>query len=131
MGRIQDNGEIQCRWEVMQEFLKMHKGKVAILRVSIQPTEASEKTTNYFFGYIIPELKGAFMGEGEHLDKSQTYDRVRELCPLFHREERENGKWRKRIVEWEELSQEECNEVIDWVVQWAAENLYCVLDLPR
>lgn len=130
VGRVGENGEIIARWDAMTEFLSLHKGKVVILRAELQPKEATEKTTNYFFGYIIPELKNAFMENGEHLTKKETYDRLRALCPLFYREERVNGEWKQRLTEWEELDQAECNEIIDWTIQWAAENLYKVLDPP-
>ena len=36
-----------------------------------------------------------------------------------------------RLMEWEELDQAECNEVIDFIVQYAAENFYKILDLPQ
>lgn len=95
------------------------------------PIEPSEKTTNYFFGYLIPELQNAFLEQGEHLSKEQTYDKIRSLCPLFKKEERQNGEWRVTLKEFEELDQAESNEVIDWLYQWAAENLYLILDNPR
>lgn len=119
-----------ANWGALTDFLLMHRGKVVILRVELQPKEATEKTKNYFFGYIIPELRNAFMENGEHLTKEQTYNRLRELCPLFIHEERVNGEWKRRLMEWEELDQAECNEIIDWTIQWVAENLFFVLDPP-
>lgn len=130
MGRIGEHGELNLHWDALTAFLQTHRGKVAIVRVELQPVEASEKTQNYFFGYIIPELKNAFMENGEHLTKEETYNKIRGLCPLFIREDRVEGKWKRRIVEFEELSQEEACEVIDWTIQFAAENLFWVLDPP-
>lgn len=131
VGRIGDDGELIANWPVMAEFLAMHKGKAVILRAELQPKEASEKTKNYFFGYIVPEMRNAYLENGEHLTKSETYDRIRNACPLFIKEERVNGEWRRRLMEWEELDQCECNEVIDFIVQYAAENFYKILDLPQ
>jgi hypothetical protein len=130
MGRIGENGELNLHWDALKEFLSSHKGKVAIVRVELMAVEPTEKTRNYFFGYIIPELKNAFMENGEHLTKEETYNKIRGLCPLFIREDRVEGKWKRRIVEFEELDQAECNEIIDWTIQWAAENLFFVLDPP-
>jgi hypothetical protein len=130
VGRVGTEGDIVANWGALTDFLLMHRGKVVILRVELQPKEATEKTQNYFFGYIIPELKNAFMENGEHLTKEETYNKIRGLCPLFIREDRVEGKWKRRIVEFEELDQAECNEIIDWTIQWAAENLFFVLDPP-
>ena len=130
MGRIGENGELNLHWDALKEFLSSHKGKVAIVRVELMAVEPTERTRNYFFGYIIPELRNAFMEQGEHLTKEETYDKIRMLCPLFAEEKRENGQWRKTYKEFEQLDQAEANEVIDWLFQWSAENLYKVLDNP-
>jgi len=130
MGRIGENGELNLHWDALKEFLSSHKGKVAIVRVELMAVEPTEKTRNYFFGYIIPELKNAFMENGEHLTKEETYNKIRGLCPLFIREDRVEGKWKRRMVEFEELDQAEANEAIDWIIQFAAENLYTPLDPP-
>lgn len=132
VGRISERGEIQAHWDALNEFLLMHKGSVAILRVEIQPKESSEKTKNYFFGYCIPEMQQAYQQEyGEWLSKEQTYDTLRSVCPLFLKEERVNGVWRKHLREFEELDQSEMNEVIEWLYHYAAENFYKILDYPQ
>ena len=117
---------------MVQDFLASHKGKPVIMRLEIQPSEPSERTKNYFFGYCVPEAQNAFMSEyGEHLTKEQTYDKIRELCPLFKRQERENGKWRTTYLEFEDLAQEEANDAIEWLSRFLAEEFSCILDMPR
>ena len=132
VGRIGERGEILCSWNMVQDFLASHKGKPVIMRLEIQPSEPSERTKNYFFGYCVPEAQNAFMSEyGEHLTKEQTYDKIRELCPLFKRQERENGKWRTTYLEFEDLAQEEANDAIEWLSRFLAEEFSCILDMPR
>lgn len=132
VGRIGERGEIQCSWEMLQDFCSSHKGKPVILRLEIQPTEPSERTQNYFYGYCIPEAQNAFMTEyGEHLTKEQTYNKIRELCPLFQKQERENGKWRTTYVEFEDLDQAEANDAIEWLCRFLAEEFSVILDMPR
>ena len=131
IGRIDEQGKISAPWKPLEEFLSLHKGKAVMIRYSIMPEEASEKTENYFFGYVVQEIRNAFMVEyGEHLTKGETYDRIRKECPLFYKEERVDGKWKVRLREFEELDQAEVNEVIEWCFQYAAENLSCVLQNP-
>jgi len=132
VGRIGENGEILCSWDIVQSFCLLHKGKPVILRLEIQPSEPSERTKNYFFGYCVPEAQNAFMSEyGEHLTKEQAYDKIRELCPLFHRQERENGRWRTTIVDFEDLDQAEMNDAIEWLARFLAEEFSIILDMPR
>lgn len=129
--RLGEHGEIIAHWDKVGEFCGQHKGKAAFMRIELQPTEPSEKTKNYFYGYIVPELRNAFMENGEHLTKEQTYNRIREICPLFSEQTRENGQWRTHLKEFEDLDQAEANEVIDFLFQWAAENLFLILENPN
>ena len=132
VGRIGEHGEILCSWNVVQDFCTSHKGKPVILRLEIQPSEPSERTKNYFFGYCIPEAQNAFMSEyGEHLTKEQTYDKIRQLFPLFQKQERENGKWRTTYLDFEDLDQAEANDAIEWLSRFLAEEFSCILDMPR
>lgn len=133
VGRINEHGEILGSWGMVQDFCNLHKGKAVIVRVELQPIEPSEKTRNYFFGYCVPEMQGAFMtAYGEHLTREQTYNRIRDLCPLFSEQERlADGAWKTRLKEFEELDQAEANEVIEWLFQFAAENFSLVLDSPQ
>lgn len=128
IGRIGANGVLSLPWDSFNEFCNQHRGKVAIVRIEIQPTEPSEKTANYYFGYIVPTMQSVFYEVyGERWTKSQTDQKIRELCPLFYEETRENGKWRARLKEFEELDQAEINDAISWLFQFAAENFNVVL----
>lgn len=132
VGRIEKGGEIVAHWDAIRDFLSSHVGSSVFLRFDIQPKEASERTKNYFFGYIIPEMRSVFHREyGEWLTEEGTYDAIRRVCPLFIKEERKDGKWVKRYREWEEMDQSETNEAIDWIYQWAAEQFSKVLDYPQ
>ena len=132
VGRINEHGEILCSWPLVQDFCSMHKGKAVILRLEIQPVEPTERTRNYFFGYCVTEAQNAFMSEyGEHLTKEQTYNKIRELCPIFQRQERENGGWRTTFLEFEDLDQAEANDAIEWLCRFLAEEFSVILDMPR
>ena len=132
IGLIGEQGEIQCSWNLLQDFCSSHKGKPVILRLEIQSSEPTEKTRNYFFGYCVPEAQNAFMTEyGEHYTKEQTYDKIRQLCPIFQRQERVDGRWRTTILEFEELDQAEANDAIEWLCRFMAEEFSVILDMPR
>lgn len=129
VGKITPTGELNAPWQVLEDFCSMHKGRGVILRAEILSKEPSEKTKAYYFGYIVPEVQEAVAQVyGERFTKSQTDEWLRKQCPLFIEETRENGKWRARIKEFEELDPAEANEAIEWVFQFAGENLNLILD---
>lgn len=131
VGKIDSKGNLNAPWQVLQDFCSMHQDRGVIIRAEILSKEPSEKTKAYFFGYIIDEIRGALMQEyGERFTKEQTYDWIRKQCSLFYAEERLDGKWKVRIKEFEELSQEEANEAIDDIIQFCAENLSLIIDAP-
>lgn len=132
VGRINPKGEIEAHWQTLYDFCSLHKDSGVIIRAEIMPKEPSEKTKNYFFGYLISEMQGILMQEyGERYTKDESYDWVRKQCPLFIQEERVNGEWKKTYKDFEDLSQSEANEVIDWLIQYCAENFYQILDYPQ
>lgn len=132
VGKINSKGELNAPWQVLTDFCSMHKDRGIILRAEILSTEPSEKTKNYFFGYIINELREIlWQTYGERYTKEQTYDWIRKQCPLFLHEERENGEWRVRLKEFEELDSAEAVEVVDWIMQYVAENFNEILEEPK
>ena len=132
VGKITPTGELNAPWQVLTDFCSMHKDRGVILRAEILPKEPSEKSKNYFFGYIINELREIlWQTYGERYTKEQTYDWIRRQCPLFLHEERENGEWRVMLKEFEELDSAEVVEVIDWIMQYVAENFNEILEEPK
>lgn len=129
IGRISAKGELDAPFQVLSDFCSMHKGKSIIIRLEILSKEPSEKVRAYYFGYIIPEVQDALMQTyGERLTKSKTDEWIRSQCPIFLEETRENGKWRTRIKEFEDLDPAEVNEAIEWIFQFMSENLNLILD---
>ena len=131
MGRITDSGELIAPFNTLESFCSLHKGKSLIIRAEILPTEASERLRNFVFGYVVPELQTAYHLMGEDYTKAQTWQAIRSVCPIFLEEERENGKWRVRVKDWEEIDNTLAVEFITWVQRYAAENLNLIIDDPE
>lgn len=126
--RIDANGELKIPVEKLSAFTAMHPRKGVVIRIQVQSIEPTERMTNYFFGYVVKEMARAYESIGESLTNAQTYDKIRENCPIFLEEIRENGHWRTRAKEWEELSIEEAVEAISWVQRWASIEFQWVID---
>lgn len=109
----------------------MHKGRAVIIRAEILPVEPSEKLTNYVFGYLVPEVQQIFHDNGLDFNKRETFSALCHYAPVLQDETYENGKWKVRHKEWEELDSAEAVEFVAWAQRWIAENFYCVLDDPQ
>lgn len=132
IGKINAKGELSASWQVLGDLCKMHPNRGVIIRAEILATEPSERTKGYWWAYIIPELREIlWQNYGERYTKEQTYDWLRNLCPLFIQEERVEGKWKRTLKEFEELDSAEAGEAIDWVMQYVAENFNEILDEPK
>lgn len=128
--RIGERGGIKLPSDRISTFASMHKGKSLLVRYEVQSIEPTERMTNYFFGYVVKEMREAYESIGESLTNAQAYDKIRENCHVFLEEKRENGEWKVRVKEWEELSVEEAVEAIAWVQRWASIEFNWVIDDP-
>ena len=129
-GRIDNEGKLSCFMGELEQFAKLHPDRGVIIRVEVQPKEPTDRTRNYYYGYCVPEMQSAMLENGERYTKAQVDYIIRSACPLFFDEQWENGKYKYRIKEWDELDQAETNEFIEWLYQWAAENYSKILESP-
>lgn len=126
--RIGERGGLKIPADRVARFSALHKGRSVLIRMEVQSIEPTERMTNYFFGYVVKEMRRAFDSIGESLTEEQTYNKIRENCPVFLEEKRENGSWKVRAKEWEELSVEEAVEAISWIQRWASMEFEWVID---
>lgn len=130
-GRIDERGVLKIPVEAMEDFCRLHPGRAVILRLEVQSVPPSQRLTNYFFGYIVKEMRQAFATTGNDYSEEQTYDQIRANCPLFWEEKRENSSWKRRAKEWEELDSSEAVEAIAWIQRWASTEFFWIIEDPR
>lgn len=130
-GTIDKSGVLHFASTELEDFCRGHSDKSCTIRVEILSKSPTERLTNYFFGYLVNEMQGAFYDNGEDYTKEQTYDEIRRRCPIFVEEKRENKGWKSRLKEWEELDVAECVEVVSWIQRYAAENLHKIISDPE
>lgn len=127
--RIGDGGELNL--SALAPFLKLHRGSSVIVKVDVAPLEPTERMTNFFFGYVVKEMRLAYDSLGSDYTEEQTYDQIRANCPVFFEEIRENGEWKRKEKEWEDLDTAEAVEAIAWIQRWAATEFQWIIDDPR
>ena len=101
VGRIDDKGNLIAPLQLLGDFCNLNKGRSVIIRIEVQPQEASEKLRNYVFGYVVPEMQRILHDNGEDYTREQTFNYLKSLCPVFLDEEYlGDGKWKQRKKEW-------------------------------
>ena len=74
VGRIDDKGNLIAPFQLLGDFCNLNKGRSVIIRIEIQPQEASEKLRNYVFGYVVPEMQRILHENGEDYTREQTFN---------------------------------------------------------
>lgn len=128
-GRIDAKGVLKISG--LEDFCKLHPGNCVKIRADIMPLEPTERLTNYFFGYVVKEMRLAYESLGNDYTEEQTYEQIKSNCPVFFEEKRENGSWKREAKEWEDLDVSEAVEAIGWIHRWAAVEFNWIIDDPR
>ena len=132
VGRIDDKGNLIAPLQLLGDFCNLNKDRSVIIRIEVQPQEASEKLQNYVFGYVVPEMQRILHDNGEDLTRAQTFDYLKSLCPVFLDEEYlGDGRWKQRKREWEELDVAEAVEFCAWVQRLASIEFNQVIQDPQ
>ena len=132
VGRIDDKGNLIAPLQLLGDFCNLNKGRSVIIRIDVQPQEASEKLRNYVFGYVVPEMQRILHDNGEDYTREQTFNYLKSLCPVFLDEEYlGDGKWKQRKKEWEELDVAEAVEFCAWVQRLASIEFNQVIQDPQ
>lgn len=132
MGKISESGMIgpdgRLRMpmdRINAEFAKS-KGKrvVAVFYVEEQGSSAAQRA--YYYNYVLPTITAAFMETGQRMTDEYT-DRF--LVQEYPQEIRkENGEI---IMYAREFGQGQMSDFLEWLKQYAAENLQVFIDDPR
>lgn len=88
---------------------------------------------NYYFYKIVPEIRNALWQGGTTKTKSETDLYLRSICPITIEEvlNIETWKYDQRIREIIELDNHELVHFLDYIKQFAAEELSLYIEDPR
>ena len=84
VGRIDDKGNLIAPLQLLGDFCNLNKGRSVIIRIEVQPQEASEKLRNYVFGYVVPEMQRILMlcwDDWENLEMLKYMVEHQDACP--------------------------------------------------
>lgn len=123
-GIINDKGQLRLPMDRLNAFFAANKGKRIVVRFEAAESGSSELQLAYYFNYIVPTIQTALWKNGDRRTEKQVDLWLRQQCASCYNEY--GG-----LLEARQISKPDFSEFIEWLKQFAAENLYVYIEDSR
>lgn len=132
-GVVNNNGGLSLYMGEVNEFLKLHKGERVTVRFFVASKGSSEALKGYYYNYVVPTVRRALYETGERLTEEQTEKFLREQSPVMcvAKFDTSTSKYTIHIKEIAEVGNAELIEHIEFIKQFAAEELNTFIEDPK
>jgi hypothetical protein len=152
-GLIGTDGRIRLPMDRVNEWSAQHKGERIIVRFEAAPQGTSELQLAYYFNYIVPTIQTALYKTGERKNEKQVDQWIRKqaafvfekvvpgtIVPVETCVYDDGTITRRRNVETigytetrgiRDLSVAEMSDFLEWLKQFASENLDVYIEDPK
>ena len=120
-GVIGEDGRLRMPMERVNAYFKANKGKRIIVRFEAAEIGSTEAQLAYYFQYIVPTVQAALWETGDRKTERQTDLWLRQQCGSCYNDY--GG-----LLEARQMSKTDFSDFIDWIKQFAAENLYIYIE---
>lgn len=138
-GVITVSGQLRMPMDRLNAFFAQHKGERVVVKFEAAVSGSSAAQLAYYYNYIIPTVQMALYETGERKTEKQVDLWLRQQCPLIFetfipptKEQAKQGyigcTETKGI---RDLSVSEMSVFLEWLKQFAAENLYVYIEDPK
>lgn len=125
-GIVGADGKLRLPMDRVNGFLAGHKGERIIAVFYAAGRDATELQQGYFYNYVLPTVQEAFHKLGDRLSEDVVESFLFEQYPGIFRTA--DGS---RAAQGRELNREQMGEFLDWLKQYAAENLDVYIEDPK
>ena len=123
-GIIGTDGKLRLPMDRLNAFFAANKGQRVVVRFEAAEPGTSAAQLAYYFQYIIPTIQTALYETGERKTERQTDIWLRQQCAVC------TSGWGD-LMEARQMSQSDFSEFLDWLKQFAAENLFVYVEDPK
>ena len=123
-GIVTDNGQLRLPMDRLNAFFAANKGKRVVVRFEAAETGSTELQLAYYFNYIVPTIQTALWENGDRRTEKQVDLWLRQQCASCYNDY--GG-----LLEARQMSKPDFSDFIEWLKQFAAENLYVYIEDPR
>ena len=126
-GLIGADGKLRMPMERVNAFFEAHKGERVIVRFESAERGSSALQLAYYYNYILPTVVQALYEQGTRISEENADHWLFSQYPRgFYNAEFGGPKQTAR-----ELTVNEMTEFLDWLKQYAAENLFVYIEDPK
>lgn len=126
-GLIGADGKLRMPMDRVNAFLEAHKGERVVVRFESAERGSSALQLAYYYNYILPTVVQALYEQGTRISEENADHWLISQCPTgFHNTDDGTSKEKAR-----ELTVNEMTEFLDWLKQYAAENLFVYIEDPK
>lgn len=123
-GLIGTDGKLRLPMDRVNAFCAANKGKRVIVRFEAADPNSSELQLAYYFNYIVPTIQTALWETGERKTEKQVDLWLRQQCGSCYNDY--GG-----LLEARKISKTDFSEFLEWLKQFAAENLFVYIEDPK
>jgi hypothetical protein len=128
-GLVGADGRLRMPMDRLNAFFAKHKGERVIVRFESAERGSSAAQLAYYYNYIVPTVQQAFKEIGERKSEQAT-DRFLLSQYPGDKSESEIG-FGVDVLEARFLSNDQMRDFLEWLKQYAAENLYVYIEDPK
>lgn len=126
-GLIGADGKLRMPMDRVNAFLEAHKGERVVVRFESAERGSSALQLAYYYNYILPTVVQSLYEQGTRISEENADHWLISQCPTgFHNTDDGTSKEKAR-----ELTVNEMTEFLDWLKQYAAENLFVYIEDPK
>lgn len=129
-GRVSETGAMALYMDEIREAIRKHKGARVIATFRVLSGKPSEALRGYYYNYIIPTIRIAMRDKGERMTDAQVDEMLCELSPVM-KISRYDGRLETQTLSMSDADSGMMLEHIEFVKQFAAEELSCIIDDPK
>lgn len=123
-GIVGTDGRLRMPMDRLNAFFAEHKGERVVVRFEAAAPGSTAAQLAYYFNYIIPTIQTALWETGERKTERQTDVWLRKQCAVC------TSGWGD-LMEAGQMSKTDFSEFLEWLKQFAAENLSVYIEDPR
>lgn len=123
-GIISADGQLRMPMDRLNAFFAANKGKRVVVRFEAAEPGSSELQLAYYFNYIVPTIQTALWENGDRRTEKQVDLWLRQQCASCYNDY--GG-----LLEARQISKPDFSDFIEWLKQFAAENLYVYIEDPK
>lgn len=124
-GRISEDGKLRLPMDRLNAFFAQHKGERVVVRFEAATPGSTAAQLSYYYNYVIPCVVEALREQGTRKSEDAT---DRWLISQYPGEFRYNGA-EQHVAR--QLTTTQMSDFLEWLKQFAAENLYVYIEDPR